>query len=403
MQTLQAKSSLIKHSCVSYLLALFYLMLPFEYFVSTQSGTGLRYYAIIIVIAIIISLFRNNKPIRIDGFLVLLIFWLFLGTISYFWALSSVDWALRYPTFFLNIAFLGLVYIYKITNNEYRMIINSFLISATAMAIYTIFVASQTVVDPYEGRVFVLAYGQKIDPNYMVAIMIVPIGYSLNNYFHNDFTKLKRIINLTVWSLMVFACLLTGSRGGLYAIITLVSLILIHKLKGIRHILSFLAIVLLILIIFPMIIMYLPEGVINRYSFESLIGRTNMGDNRFLFWIASIEAIKNRWLLGYGVGNTYAANSLYLGSLVGSHNLYLAALVELGILGFSFLIGIFKFVLKRLKARNYNLELYSMVAMLVCFIFLDALTAKFFWGTLMLFALRMRTYDYYCKVCHETV
>lgn len=376
-----------------YLICLYFMFLPFEYFFTTSAGSVLKFLAIIISLAIIINVIKTGFKFDVEK--IILIIWLFYGLMSYYWSLSQTYWEIIYPTFSQNIMFVAIISFLKFSNSEYNKIIKSYLFSGTVMALYTIFVSSKTVIDPYEGRVAIMVNGAMFDPNYMVAILIIPIGIALTTFLNNiSSTPIKSICNLILYLIMIIAALMTGSRGGFLGIITLTLLCIVSNLKSKKSKMGVFVLIIIAILLSGILINNLPQGVINRFSIESLIGKTDKGTGRLLIWKGSIEAIKNNPIIGYGVGNVFVANQMYVGRLAGSHNMYLNVLVEFGIIGIllfiCFCINIFK---KLINLKAYR-EIYCFISILIVCCFLDALTAKFLWGALIIFTIRTKTFDF---------
>jgi O-antigen ligase len=153
---------------------------------------------------------------------------------------------------------------------------------------------------------------------------------------------------------------------------------------------NYITIILLTLLVFSIGISLLDGDLSNRFSFESIFGIADQGSGRIDIWRNSFEALLLRPILGYGAGNVYYVNLIFGGRALGAHNMFLSISVELGFIGL-FLFSIFLIqILKELYRRNANMELAALIGILVSCMFLDALSAKFLWGTLLILMLRNR-------------
>lgn len=194
----------------------------------------------------------------------------------------------------------------------------------------------------------------KEDPNYLCAYFAFGVIYSLGMVIGTKKVT-KKIIGVIELSAYFYLVLISGSRGGLLAIIAgVIAYLLSFGSKRNRHIVK--KLVLLIIVVFAIILMldYLPETLRLRFTIDNVA--ENGGSGRTLLWEQALDLFCNanvfRQLFGFGTASVQRC-FLYFGYFEVNvvHNMFIETLVELGIIGaviytiaiFSFIKAAFKF------------------------------------------------------------
>jgi O-antigen ligase len=189
--------------------------------------------------------------------------------------------------------------------------------------------------------------------NYIAAFYALLIPINISMLFSKKISLVKRILLIICSIMMISSMILTGSRGGVLALILGCSILFlrIRKLKTI------------IIIVFFAIIMYAIISI--NPSTKILIHRMQESKSsssvfsRVATWEESGKIILKHPIFGVGLGNMhYYVNNYYVRqtggfTLLKSHNLILELLVETGLVGFFvyiiIIIKIFKMQISNCK------------------------------------------------------
>ena len=260
---------------------------------------------------------------------------------------------------------------------------NFYVVGALLLALYLV-TSSSVLIDPYSGRTVISVNGGFFDPNYMAADIIIPIGYMYGVFFEKIIKKkyVHAIVAILIILVLFYIEILSGSRGGLLSIVAMIFLITLLNIKNkvVRKRILYITLIGVIAIAFTMRL--IPDDILERFSLESLLGKTDSGSGRLDLWDAAFKGIKNNLFLGYGAGCAIPAVGIYNGVNRASHSLYLSSYLEFGIFSLLLYISIFSEMKKAYKNKLY-MEVGIAVGILIASIFIDSLTTKFFWTFLI--------------------
>jgi O-antigen ligase len=192
---------------------------------------------------------------------------------------------------------------------------------------------------------------------YIEMAIAVPLGLLFTGAVQRD----KRLIYLTAIGLMGVALLLSGSRGGLVALLAEVVFILIltNKAQGASKLVIKIGLaVLLIGVIVGGAIMIGGESSLTRFA-ETAVSN-DITTNRTHIWNITVQVIKNNLPFGAGIGAFAAAYTPYdtlngIERVEQAHNDYLQILADAGIVGL-ILAGFFIYQLFRTGLQNVKTE-----------------------------------------------
>jgi O-antigen ligase len=182
------------------------------------------------------------------------------------------------------------------------------------------------------------------DPNDlgMLLALAMPIAWYIGS---SSSSTILRWVNRGYFLLGSVAILLTGSRGGLLAMLVALSVIP-WTMTQVRRSMR-IAAVALMFVAGIAAALYVPARSFERLaSTESEISQGDM-TGRWEIWKAGIAAVPARPLQGYGPAGWEMALSHRLG-IKGPHNTYLAILVDEGLIGLVLFLVLLLIVLKRL-------------------------------------------------------
>lgn len=178
------------------------------------------------------------------------------------------------------------------------------------------------------------------NPNGLASVIAILMAF-IFFYYRCCSSRLFRISLISLVPVLLYALVLTGSRSGLLATLTaLMVCALKSKAKA-----------LYILLIFVIAAgAWTQLDGIHKQRYETLLDKDIEGragvDGRIEHIKRGLSLFAERPLTGFGIGTYREANFNMLGEDLTSHNLYVGALVELGLIGsalyFLFVIGIFK-------------------------------------------------------------
>lgn len=367
----------------TYGLALFLFLTPFEYpLADLMEVSPLRLVGLFAMGLAIIDIFMQ-RTLRLDYRVVYVVFWLLYGLVTYLWAIDETRWQ-SYYSIYLNNALMFLLFsMITFSKHETDILKKSMVFGVGALLLYMTFVPDAVIYSAYQNRLTLNAGTEGLDQNYLAALLLISFGivfYNLCNIKQNGFCKLLSII---FCGAIAYYTLLTGSRSGLIAV-TLIVLLSINTSWKTRLSIG-IPVVVLLVIVFPIVVQYVPEKLLDRFSLSALTGQEAESGTRLLIWRRALSSLQGIELLfGYGAGasQTVVGNALGRGDAA-IHNHYIAMLVEFGVIGFLFVnIPILK-MLKSIAKKDKCMAI-SFVGILLMAFFLDVVTTKFFWSAMIL-------------------
>ena len=185
-----------------------------------------------------------------------------------------------------------------------------------------------------EGRLYFKNDIFSEDPNYFCAYLSFGIIYAIERLFASKQIVLK-ITALVELGIYLTVALLTGSRGGLLALLFGA---LIYIICSAKKTISFRALLVLISIILCLYIgiSFLSEEMLVRFTIQNV--KETGGTGRIEIWKRAFQMFKissgARKIFGQGIGNTIAAWSHYgINEFHVCHNMFIESLIEIGCLG----------------------------------------------------------------------
>ena len=191
-----------------------------------------------------------------------------------------------------------------------------------------------------------------MDPNFFTIGLCILTSVCFNNIMRKE----KKIISIISIIFILVIIFMTGSRSGLISNSIVIAISFILSNYNIKNKILFLVFLPIIIIItMNLINIYVPQKILNRYSYKYT--EKDAGAGRFNIWKNAMEVYSNnnigREILGTGSGTflyAIANKSIYNHS----HNIYIQALCENGIIGLFLLIGMMLSTIKKTwKNKNY--------------------------------------------------
>lgn len=241
---------------------------------------------------------------------------------------SKFDSVMSYGLLFLLLLVCSLT---KFNKKQVIFILKCYIASALILCII-IFIQRKT---PYPGvmrySIFFSETGF-FDVNFLAAYIGIPTLFSFNNAMLRK-DKNGKIVYLLITAILLLGVFLTGSRGGLVGVV-IGALFTICTRSDFRHKIfkkPKLKTVLITLFIIVIIFLLLPKELTERFFMQSYNDGSNQ--KRIQHWIYSIQAFIHQPIFGCGITWTIEVIQQYCGANYTSHNTFLGALMQLGIVG----------------------------------------------------------------------
>jgi len=328
---------LIKYPAI-FPIGFYALLLPFDGLLRLgEVGTVTKYLGIITIIVLWTNklILAEERKFRLPPVTWSWALFMVLAGLSGLWALSPIDtFSSLYTTAGLFLIYVS-IGMYPFKKRDYSLLIKFVIIGGTAAAIYSLWLYMQGITLPYSIRTsLMIGDERRVDPNHFA------VGLILSLMFSFDWLVRSRGIN-RIWatacaSVIGLAIFLSGSRGGMLGAIV-ASMLFFWRIKpriNLRHILVS-SIILIIVGIFVLNIMDVPDQILERFQINTII--ESRGSGRFYIWSIGCEAFFHKPMIGYGYENfSYAYDLFYDGQYyphMDAHNLYLQIFVELGLIG----------------------------------------------------------------------
>ena len=354
------------------LASLYFLMLPLTISVNSAGASFLKLATIPISIYFLVSLFFYKKDFQINivhialcVYTVVTVFTMFVNPTG-----DNLEYVKGY---FLNAALFICLSVVEYNERELKILEYvqiALLIIITAITFYN----DTTVHD----RTTLSIFGQECDPNYYVGFFIFPITVTMKKIY----TSRYRLFYIVIAFLAVYAIFLSGSRGGLLAIlVTIIAFAVIYPKKSMNKFLILVCMLLSVLILWFAIKPFLSETVIDRMSVEAVV--ETGGTHRTEIWKSMIDKIKNsswEFIFGRGIGSLHPMLVAGKVQLVVAHNHLIQVLYDQGIVGvIAFLILVVCCILRCIKKREcVAIALLGMLALSISLSFNPSI--KSFWN-----------------------
>ena len=235
-----------------------------------------------------------------------------------------------------------------------------------------------------------------LGPNIQAVTLLFPFVLALNRAFAEEGrARGWRLVNAGFAVLMLWGVLMTGSRTGtLAAALVVLTLAFAGQRRGRKGLFVFLAAGVAVA---AWVWVYQPAGVASR-SFES----ATSSSGRLEIWSVGLAACSDYCAIGAGWGNYGQVYAETQASVPGArvlvsdegtyqaHNVWILALVELGIPGLVLLtwgLGQALFEAWRIPRALRGPPLSALVGLIFALVFLSSIEFKFFWMVLIMIAL----------------
>lgn len=231
-------------------------------------------------------------------------------------------------------------------------------------AILQSFLSPTKIYGIYESQSAASPFGSFVNRHNFAAMMEMTIAVPLGMLFVGAVEKDKRLLFITAIGLMGIALLLSGSRGGLFALLAEVVLLVIittqNRGRGNIFLKGILAIALIAVIVFGAVL------IGNESSLTRLAETASSDDftsQRTVIWAVTLDVIKANLPFGAGLGAFGMAFTPHdtlngMGRVEQAHNDYLEVLATAGIVGLFIGLAFFFFFFRTAWRHINTLNLY---------------------------------------------
>lgn len=378
--------SLLLRWPVQVALGAFAFLLPFDSVSSLgaeASGTALTRYAgacvVVVLLAVGLATRRLSVPPRAALWWLLFILW---GVATLGWAINSQFAWERLPTALSLILLYVIATGFRITEKEMSIVLLLTVLGGCAAAVMASSQFYSGTVYMQTSRSSLMVGNRDTDPNQFAASLLLPLSLAIGTVAAGR-RRWARIVAVAPVAALSLAILLSMSRGALVAALALI-VVYMYRLGVNRRILMATFCVAALLLVMPQ-------------SFFTRLSLNDRGAGRFDIWAASIDLVPRYGLLGAGWNNFIVAYtdiaghaSTFRGYTKGSHNIYVGMLIEVGIVGLTFLLLAFRSQLREARTRLVVPYEAACWAMLVMGFTLDIVWRKSFWFAWILLAMAVR-------------
>lgn len=220
-----------------------------------------------------------------------------------------------------------------------------------------------------------------VDPNYLVTnslLMIVFFLYKFQQTIRNS--VIYAIVQAIILCAYIGCIVFIGSRGGL---LTVCAVIIVYMLLQTRKPLRTFS-VLVVIGIIGVIVFFnaVPSYITERFTLEHIL--QDGGSGRLTIWSNYLsyyaDQMPSFWI--FGAGRDVPPTEIYLvefGREYYSHNLFIKALMEGGVIGIALLIGSMVYLLRNGIKNKNGLFVAALIAFVVGAMFLDLDNMRIFY------------------------
>ena len=327
------------------LASLYFLMLPLTISVNSAGASFLKLATIPISVFFLISLFFYKKDLQIN--IVHIVLGIYTVTTILTMFINPTSDSFEYVKgYFLNTALFICLSVVEYNERELKI-----LEYVQVLLLIIITVITLCNGGSIHNRTTLEIFGQESDPNYYVGFFIFPLTVTMKKIYNSKY----RIFYIIAALLAIYAVFLSGSRGGLLAIlVTITAFAIIYPKKTMNKFMILICMLLSVLLLWYVIKPFLSDTVIDRMSIEAVV--ETGGTHRTEIWASMFDKIKNsswEFIFGRGVGALHPMMVAGKVQLVVAHNHLIQVLHDQGIVGvIAFVLLVVCCILRCMKKRK---------------------------------------------------
>lgn len=365
----------------TYLLAIYYLLAPLEDFLTGSVGTLAKYLCILIAAAALIE--SHGKIVyKATTFNRCLLIMMLISVVSILWSVDRQVTAGRLVAYLLVPGITLFVGLLDFEEKDYDTIVNAAIAGGVITALFLLTTGRFNLSGYYR-----LTLTENNDPNNFAALLMLPLALCFRKTEQEK--KIISILKKLIAAIILVIILYTGSRGaiGSIAVMAFVFFMMNKSNEKLRFlILGGIAAVFISLFVIP----HFSAALLRHFSIGAVLNDMTMSEGqRGNIWRHVLfDVIPNMYPWGYGAGCQGISLYEFYGYNKGVHNTYLSVIVEYGVFGIPFFLGMLISLYKKEYKSKHYLETALLVGICGIIFFLDAYAKKFFWNVIMLILIR---------------
>ncbi len=330
----------------SILAAVYFIALPLTITVNSAGDSFLKILTIPIAAFMLGTLIFYKEPLELNIVQGLFVVYI-LSVMTTLFADRSSESMEFVVGYIQNAALMFCISIRKYNEKEIELFENAQIVLLAIIVFMGLFGGAS-----YAERTTIQIFGGVSDPNYFSGFFILPIAVCL------DKIKKKKMVILSVVLMLlgIYVVLLSGSRGGLLAVIATLLAHVVLSAKDFKNMIVTMCILIISAAMFWIIILpVLPENIVERLSIKEII--ESRGTYRGDIWLSMLSEIGNStWELFVGRGINAKHMMIVAGKMqeVVAHNNFIQVLYNQGFFGLLSFCGVcLAAFLRNVKKRTY--------------------------------------------------
>lgn len=307
------------------LACLYFLLLPTTIAINSAGNSILKLATVPIGLFFVITILFSKKVLQFNVIHLLLCIFTCSTAPALFIDSSdvSIDYVIGY---FLNAVLYLCLSVVKYNDRERKLLEDIQVVLLTILVGMTL-LSNGTVFE----RTTLVIFGQECDPNYFVGFFVFPLVITMKKIVQSKY----RIAYTLLALLSIYCVFLSGSRGGLLAIIvTVIAFAFIYPPKLKNKMMVLVAGCSFMFFLWFLVLPFLPENIVARMSIKQVV--ETGGTGRWYIWESMLNEIINapdKLLLGRGIN---AMHAIFLGGKwheAVAHNQIIQILYNQGVVG----------------------------------------------------------------------
>lgn len=319
----ESKNTKIGAHCI--LACLYFLLLPTTIAIDSAGNSILKLATVPIGLFFVITILFSRKILQFNIVHLLLI--VFTCSTAFTLFVDSSDVSIDYVVgYFLNAALYMCLTVVRYNDREQKLLEDIQVILLAILVGIALFSNNSEL-----ERTTLVIFGQACDPNYFVGFFVFPLVTTMKRIVQSQ----HRIAYILLALLSIYCVFLSGSRGGLLAIIvTVMAFAFIYPENAKYKMIVLVSGCSFMFFAWFLVLPFLPENIIERMSVEQVV--ESGGTGRWHIWESMLSEIANspdQLFLGRGIR---AMHKIFHGKgwrEVFAHNQIIQVLYNQGIVG----------------------------------------------------------------------
>lgn len=285
--------------------------------------------------------------------------------------------------FTIFVTLFNSIILFRKKNIEFYCLLITFLIFIESFKVIFEFLKIFDYQNPLIRSSYYAGFSANVNVTGFSILFKLPILFYTYLQFKGEKPLFKILIAITIF-MSFFAITLTYSRGALLVLFLIIILFTLFNFRRIKSSILIIFIFILSYGVNKILLVNVNSDIFNRATTIDLVDSSSSANYRLEFYSDAIKAIKQKPILGWGIGNWKIVGNLFaidkrkeyeVGYHV--HNDFLHIAAETGIFGFSFYF-LFLFypafyILKNLLDNNFNFnEIYIYIFLTFFIFFVDS-------------------------------